>query len=90
MDLVVRAVATSHALAICKAHFGTDHLRTAACLHSLGRVLRAQGELDGARALHERARAIFEARLGADHPDTARNQVGDGLVVAEVWPKPGW
>jgi hypothetical protein len=31
----------------------------------------AQGDLDDARSLHERALAIRETRLGPDHPETA-------------------
>jgi hypothetical protein len=34
-------------------------------------VQDAQGDLDRARTLLERALHIYEARLGADHPDTA-------------------
>jgi Tetratricopeptide repeat len=33
--------------------------------------LHAQGDLDGARPLHQRALAIREASLGPDHPHTA-------------------
>jgi tetratricopeptide (TPR) repeat protein len=33
--------------------------------------MHAQGDLQAARALQERALAIREARLGADHSDTA-------------------
>jgi Tetratricopeptide repeat len=47
-------------------------------------VLRDQGDLDGARTLHERALAIYEARLGADHPDTARSRERLAAVVAEL------
>ncbi len=36
-------------------------------------MLRAQGDLAGARPLHERALAIFEKALGPEHPDTARS-----------------
>jgi Tetratricopeptide repeat len=37
-------------------------------LNNLAVVLRDQGDVDGARALHECALAIYESRLGADHP----------------------
>jgi Tetratricopeptide repeat len=43
--------------------------------------VRAQGDLDAARTLHERALAIREARLGPDHPDTVRSR---GLLAAVV------
>jgi tetratricopeptide (TPR) repeat protein len=38
---------------------------------SLARVIHDQGHLGSARALHERALAMREARLGPKHPDTA-------------------
>ena len=47
---------------------GTDHPYTAQTLNNLAGVLYNQGNLDGARALHERALAIRETRLGADPP----------------------
>ena len=34
-------------------------------------MLREQGDLDGAKALYERAIAIDEAALGPNHPDIA-------------------
>jgi tetratricopeptide (TPR) repeat protein len=46
---------------------------TADSLNGLASVLHAQGDLDGARPLFERALTIFEARLGPDHPDTAHS-----------------
>ena len=39
-----------------------------------------QGDLTGARRLHERALAIYEARLGPDHPHTATS-LNDLAVV---------
>ena len=42
-------------------------------LNNLARVLHEEGDLAGARRLHERALTIREARLGADHPDTAQS-----------------
>ena len=47
-------------------------------------TLYAQGDLDQARTLHERALAIREARLGADHPDTVRSRQDVAAVVAEL------
>ena len=43
----------------------------ATSLNNLGAVLRAQGDLEGARGYYERALAIREKALGADHPDVA-------------------
>jgi len=43
----------------------------AAVFQGAGRYLWGRGDLDNARALFERALAIREAHLGADHPDTA-------------------
>jgi hypothetical protein len=47
-------------------------------------VLHAQRELARARASYERAVAIGEARLGADHPDTLQSRPGLARVVAEL------
>ena len=41
-------------------------------LNNLAVLLRAQGDLAGARPLYERALAIREKVLGPEHPDTAR------------------
>jgi hypothetical protein len=58
--------------------------RHRASLNNLAGVLRDQGDLDGARPLYERARAIREVRLGADHPDTVRSRERLAAVVAEL------
>jgi hypothetical protein len=42
-----------------------------ASLNNLAGVLRAQGDIAGARGLWERALAIREKMLGWEHPDTA-------------------
>ena len=47
-------------------------------------VLYAQGDLDGARPLYERALAIREARLGPDHPNTMRSQQALVAVLTEL------
>jgi tetratricopeptide (TPR) repeat protein len=60
-------------LAIREARLGAGHPYTAQSLSNLALVLSTQGDLDGARRLHERALAIRETRLGADHPDTAQS-----------------
>ncbi|HZD67529.1 MAG TPA: tetratricopeptide repeat protein [Actinomycetes bacterium] len=49
---------------------------------NLGSVLRAQGNLDGARTLHQRALTIRETRLGKDHPATAHSLNNLGSVLA--------
>jgi tetratricopeptide (TPR) repeat protein len=56
---------------------------TAQCLHNLADVLYEQGDLDNARSLHERALAIREAYLGADHPDTAQSLNNLALVLRD-------
>jgi hypothetical protein len=58
-------------LAICDKGLGPDHPHTATSLNNLAGLLRAQGDLAGARPLFERALAICEKGLGPDHPDTA-------------------
>jgi tetratricopeptide (TPR) repeat protein len=58
-------------LAICEKVLGPEHPDTATSLNSLARVLQVQGDLAGARPLHERALAIREKVLGPEHPDTA-------------------
>lgn len=52
-------------------------------LGNLAGILAAQGDLDGARALLERALAIREARPGPDHPDTVRSHERLAAVVTE-------
>jgi tetratricopeptide (TPR) repeat protein len=50
---------------------GPDDPDTAITLNNLAGVLRAQGDLQGARTLYERVLTIREAQLGPDDPDTA-------------------
>jgi hypothetical protein len=57
---------------------GPAHPLTATSLAGLANVLRAQGEVAAAQALHERALAIQEKALLARHLDTATGF--DGLV----------
>jgi hypothetical protein len=57
---------------------------TAHTLDNLGHVLAEQGELDRARSFHERALAIYEARLGPDHPDTERSRRNLAAVKAAL------
>jgi hypothetical protein len=63
---------------------GAEHPHTADSLSNLAGVLADQGDLDTARALHERALAIYEARLGADHPGTVRSRQQLAAVVAAL------
>ena len=46
-------------------------LNVAISLNNLGYVLKAQGDLEGAKALYERALAIDEAAFGPNHPNVA-------------------
>ena len=48
------------------------------------RLVLSKYDLAGARRLFERALAIREARLGADHPDTVRSRERLAAVVAEL------
>ncbi len=66
-----------------KARLGPNHPRTAQSLNNLATVLRDQGDLDGARTLHQRALSIEETRLGPDHPDTVRSRGWLAAVVTE-------
>jgi Flp pilus assembly protein TadD len=45
-------------------------------------VLHAQGDLDTARSLHERALTIRKVRLGANHPATATSLSNLATVLA--------
>ncbi|HEX6112455.1 MAG TPA: tetratricopeptide repeat protein [Geminicoccaceae bacterium] len=62
--------AFERALRIDEASFGPDHPHVAIRVNNLGSVLRALGDLAGARAAFERALPIFERVLGPDHPST--------------------
>jgi hypothetical protein len=50
---------------------GPEHPNTAQSLNNLASLLWTQGDLAGARRLHERALAIHEKVLGPDHFETA-------------------
>jgi hypothetical protein len=56
---------------------GLGHPDTSTSLNNLAIVLRDQGDLEGARALHERALAIREARLG---PCSAPHRTGEARL----------
>jgi hypothetical protein len=63
-------IAWSQTACIDEASFGPDHPNVAVRVNNLGSVLRALGDLAGARAAFERALAIFERFLGSEHPST--------------------
>jgi len=56
--------------AIREAHRGPDHPDTAHSLTNCGRALAAQGDLDQAVSLLERAVTIRTSSLGPNHPRT--------------------
>jgi hypothetical protein len=60
-------------VAICEKVLGPEHPDTAASLNNLARLLKAQGDLAGARPLHERALAIREKVLGPEHRGKRRS-----------------
>jgi tetratricopeptide (TPR) repeat protein len=62
----------SEAMGLCETP-GADPLSTVRCFAGLGRVLRARGGLREAESLFRRALAVAEAKLGPEHPDTARD-----------------
>ena len=49
---------------------GEEHPDTLRSMNDLAEVLRAQGELAGARALHEQVLALYHRVLGEEHPNT--------------------
>ena len=71
------------ALAIREKLLGAEHLDTASTLHTLAGLLRAQGDLAGARKHHERVLMIREKALGRDHVHTATSLNNLALVLSE-------
>jgi tetratricopeptide (TPR) repeat protein len=71
------------ALAIQLATLGADHPQVAATLHSLGFLLRDQGDLAGARARLERALAIQKATLGPNHAEVGLTLETLGRVLRD-------
>jgi tetratricopeptide (TPR) repeat protein len=74
-----------HALAVidhASAH-GIEADATTWLLQEAGVYLWQRAEHQQARALHERALAIDEARLGKDHPDTVQSLNNLALVLAD-------
>jgi tetratricopeptide (TPR) repeat protein len=72
------------ALAVTKAALGPDDVEVARRCDGLGRVLRALGDPNGAKAQFERALAIGKAVLGPDHPEVATWRGGLGNVLWEL------
>ena len=70
-----------------EAAYGPDHPNVARDVNDLGGVLRALGDLAGARNHYERALKIDEAVYGRDHPDVAIdvNNLGSVLKDLETW-----
>jgi tetratricopeptide (TPR) repeat protein len=62
------------ALAIREKALGPEHPDTAVSLNNLAVLLNDQGDLVGARSLHERALAINEKARGQTHKDTNRTR----------------
>jgi tetratricopeptide (TPR) repeat protein len=76
-------------LAIREEFYGPEHPLTAQSLTNLGYLLRAQGDLAGARRCYERALAINEKALGPDHPETAKNLNNLGFLLQAEGDKAG-
>jgi tetratricopeptide (TPR) repeat protein len=74
-----------HALAATEraVQLEVEPLTTAALLDSAGRYVHGRARFADARGLFERALAICEAHLGADHPDTATTLTHLAPVLAD-------
>jgi tetratricopeptide (TPR) repeat protein len=73
----------SRAVDLCQMYLDANDLDTARTVSILANVLYAQGDRAGARSLYERALAIFEARLGPDHPNTVQSRHNLAAVATE-------
>jgi tetratricopeptide (TPR) repeat protein len=91
-----RRAAYSQAMQLCRdvlvireKTLGPGHRDTAVALNNLARVLRAKGDLAGARPLYERALAISEKVFGPEQPETAAslNNLGSLLHAHGDLPK---
>ena len=60
---------------------GEEHPNTLTSMNNLAETLRAQGDLAGARELHEQALEVRRRMLGEEHPDTlmSRNNLAETL-----------
>jgi tetratricopeptide (TPR) repeat protein len=61
----------THAVAIRKRAFGSDHVEVAIALHGLARLYSHQGRYGEAESLYKRALVIQERAHGKDHADVA-------------------
>jgi hypothetical protein len=59
-------------IAIEEKVYGPDHPNLAIRYRNLGGIEEADGNIDQARVLIERAHAIFLHRLGPEHPETQK------------------
>jgi tetratricopeptide (TPR) repeat protein len=73
--------AAREGLQLALTHLGPAHPDTAASFLNLGDLLRARGDLAGARPYLERALAIWKKALGSDHPHTATCLNNLGLLL---------
>jgi Tfp pilus assembly protein PilF len=76
----VDAVQEARAAVILADKLG-ERLHIARACSWLGLLLRAQGDLAGARPYYERALAIYEQVLGPQHPDTASSLNNLGALL---------
>lgn len=76
--------ANRQALTIDEEAFGTEHTRTALRLNNLGRVLHAEGKLEGAKQHYEQALAIDEEVLGPTHPTVALRLNNLGVILKDM------
>ena len=59
------------ALEASRQRLGEAHPNTLKAMNNLAQTLRAQGDVAGARALHERVLQVSTRVLGKEHPDTS-------------------
>jgi Tetratricopeptide repeat len=62
---------------------GPNHYYTATSAHGVALLLQAEGRLEAAPPLFERALAIRERVLGPDHPDTVATRRALAELAAE-------
>lgn len=79
---------SARALSISEKALGPEHPNTATSLNNLADLLRAEGDLAGARPLFERALAIFEKALGPEHPNTVEVRKNLAALLAASDQKP--
>ena len=73
-----------HALEIRKDALGPEHPDTAVTLYNLAFLLKAKGDLTGARALCDRAVVISEQGLGGEHLDVATSLMYFATLLAAM------